>query len=95
MESPYVARMVEEKGDRHCSTTVTRYSCRVQITKIAIERNERKRMLFLHRISRFRPEQMQFVDETSMDAKLPYRNYGWAPSGDRVVLPARFVRGKR
>ena len=41
------------------------------------------------------PEQLVFVDETSKDARIIYRDYGWAQKGERAHCRRKFTRGPR
>ncbi|GAW03714.1 related to Ant1 transposase-Aspergillus niger [Lentinula edodes] len=67
-----------------------------KITKVAIERDARKRAQFRLNYARlYRADQLIFVDESSFDRRTPYRRRGWAVSGRRVYKSTFFVRGRR
>ena len=53
--------------------------------KLAIERNHEKRAEFLIRVGEYEANQLVFVDESYVDRRLAARDYGWAPSGQRVM----------
>ncbi|KAG8715654.1 hypothetical protein FRC09_016439 [Ceratobasidium sp. 395] len=69
---------------------------RKKVDRRAIERCEWTRLNFRERFAEnYRPEHAVFVDESAIDRRTTYRNYGYAPSGFRVPQRARFVRGTR
>ena len=63
--------------------------------KLAVERNEAKRAQFLIDIGQFNPEQLVFVDESSVDKRTSQRHYGWSEGGRRAEMHGHFVRGTR
>ena len=63
--------------------------------KLAIERNHEKRAEFLIRVGEYEANQLVFVDESYVDCRLAARDYGWAPSGQRVMRYTNFTRGER
>ena len=62
---------------------------------MAIERSSEKRAEFNMRISRYKPEQLVFVDESSVDRRTTYRGKAWAIKGQKATRGAFFCRGKR
>ena len=60
-----------------------------------MERNEDHRSLFRHNIASYDAVQLVFVDESSFDRRVTYRQYGWGNEGDRVHRKAYFARGRR
>jgi hypothetical protein len=67
-----------------------------QLSKRAIERDEKKRSLFLAYMSQnFEANQLVFVDESSVDNRTVWRNRGWAKSGARAVKKTNFLRDKK
>ena len=66
-----------------------------RLTKIAIERKELERAGFQLRISKYRAEQLVFVDETSKDDRTTFRNHGYAWSGRKATRRTQFVRNTR
>jgi hypothetical protein len=61
-----------------------------------MERSVRKRAAYTFKIgSRYRSEQLVFVDESAADRRTTYRGYAWAFGGNRAVRKAFFVRGRR
>jgi transposase len=45
---------------------------------IALERNEERRMAFIHKMAQYEPEELGFLDETSKNNKTPNRSHGRA-----------------
>lgn len=71
-------------------------SCDIlQITRLAIERNETLRDQYLLEIGVYDPQQLVFIDESAIDRRTPHRKFGWALSGERVQMKGHFVRGGR
>jgi hypothetical protein len=68
---------------------------RLQVTRIAIERSAEKRSEYVARISGYRPEQLVFVDESSVDRRTSYRGSAWSFRGTQAQRKAFFVRGRR
>jgi len=57
--------------------------------------DEDARAIYMYLIcSRYRPEQLVFVDESSCDRRIS-RGYGRAAKGQTVTKKMVFVRGKR
>jgi hypothetical protein len=67
----------------------------LQITRIAIERSAEKRSEYIARISGYQPEQLVFVDESSVDRRTSYRGSAWSFRGTQAQRKAFFVRGRR
>ena len=59
-----------------------------------MERDEDDRLMFRHRIGMYNPVQLVFVDESSFDRRVTYRQYGWGEEGTRVYRKAYFARGR-
>jgi transposase len=64
-------------------------------SKRAQERNEQLRALFQYRMSKYRSEQLIFLDESYKDDRTVIRGYGWGRRGTRSQVTAPFVRGAR
>ena len=67
-------------------------SCK-KLKRIALERNEEARSVFIDHISQYRPEELAFIDETSKNEKTPSRTYGRSKRGRRAQMRQQFVRG--
>ena len=65
----------------------------IQLSKAAAERNEASHARFMFQIGAEKPERLVFIDESRIDARTTYRNYGRAPKGQQARMKARFVRG--
>jgi hypothetical protein len=65
-----------------------------QISKTAAECNEHARAHFCFEIGAESPEQLIFIDESCIDIRITYRIYGWAPTGERARMSARFQHGR-
>ena len=77
------------------ATLVSLISSFSQLSKIAAERCEDARDRFLLEISKESPEQLVFVDETSVNILTTYRAMGRAPKGKRATMRSFFQRGNR
>ncbi|KAF7969177.1 hypothetical protein HWV62_28003 [Athelia sp. TMB] len=61
-----------------------------------MERSESKRLQYMYHMgSRYEPNQLVFVDESSFDRHTTYRGYAWALKGQRAKRKCFYVRGKR
>jgi transposase len=72
--------------------------CGVSLKKlkvIALERNEERRMQFIHKMSQYEPEELGFLHETSKNDKTPRRSHGRATQNHRAEMKQVFVRGRR
>jgi hypothetical protein len=67
----------------------------LQVTRVAIERSAEKRSQYIARISAYRPDQLVFVDESSVDRRTSYRGSAWSFRGTQAQRKAFFVRGRR
>ena len=63
--------------------------------KIATERNELLRAEFQLRISKYRADQLVFVDETAKDDRTTFRHFGYSLKGRRARKQTQFVRNTR
>ena len=68
---------------------------RKKLKRIALERNEEARSVFIDHISQYRPEELAFIDETFKNEKTPSRTYGRSKRGRRAQMRQWFVRGTR
>lgn len=68
---------------------------RKTIRRIAQQRDDDLRDLYLHTIAQYKSYQLVFVDESGCDRRAGYRRWGWSPKGTTPVQVARFGRGKR
>jgi len=66
-----------------------------RLTKIATERKELQRALFQLRVSKYRAEQLVFVDETSKDDRTTFRHRGYALSGRKAIRRTQYIRNTR
>jgi hypothetical protein len=66
-----------------------------QLSRVAAERCEEKRLRYRAEIGEYDPEQLIFVDESSVDRRTTYRNRAWSLRGTEAKHKAYFVRGKR
>jgi transposase len=62
---------------------------------VAAGRNPRLRAFYQYQISRFRPEQLVFVDESGTDRRIGFRKTGWSPLGIAPVQRQALARGDR
>ena len=51
---------------------------RKKLKVIALERNEERRMAFIHKMAQYEPEELGFLDETLKNNKTPSRHHGRA-----------------
>ncbi|KAF8549308.1 hypothetical protein OG21DRAFT_1421525, partial [Imleria badia] len=65
------------------------------ITQIAAERSVGKRLEYYVRIGLYQPEQLVFVDESSVDRRTTYRGHAWSIRGTKAQRKAFFVRGQQ
>ena len=68
---------------------------RKKLTIPAKEQDEQLRGEYLTRIQQYQPDQLVFVDESSLDRRTGRRAYGWGPAGGRSRRRETFVRGAR
>ena len=66
-----------------------------KLSRIALERNAEARAEFSTRIGQYQPDQIVFVDESSVDRRTPYRGAAWSLKGTRATRKAFFCRGRR
>ncbi|KAJ7460143.1 hypothetical protein FB451DRAFT_1045514, partial [Mycena latifolia] len=77
-------------------STSTELSFWIQLTRLALERSEAKRVAFRYEYgSKYTAEQTVFVDESSFDRRTSIRGKAWALSGERAQRKCFFVRGRR
>jgi hypothetical protein len=87
--------LVDLGFDIHIST-VAREMKRLGLTykkasKQAAERNNRLRSYYSIRMSKYRPEQLVFLDESYKDDRTVLRNWGWGYKGRRACVTSPFV----
>jgi transposase len=68
---------------------------RKKLQRIAIERDEDKRALFVTRVAQYSPEEIAFIDEVSKDERTMSRRYGRSKKGKQASKKQPFVRGRR
>jgi len=66
-----------------------------QLTRVALERSAELRANFATRIGSYNPNQLVFVDESSVDRRTTYRGYAWALKGKPAQRKAFLCRGRR
>jgi len=66
-----------------------------QLTRVAAERSAEKRLDYIARIGVYTPEQLIFVDESSVDRRTTYQGHAWSIRGTKAQRKAFFVRGRR
>jgi len=66
-----------------------------QLSRIAAERSKDLRLCYRAKIGSYDPEQLVFVDESSVDRRTTYRRRAWSLRGTHAKQKAYFVRGKR
>jgi hypothetical protein len=67
-----------------------------QVTRSAIERDERDRAQFKMLVGEhFQPEHLVFADESHFNRHSLRRDYAWSPRGSRARRRDFFIRGKR
>ena len=62
---------------------------------MAAGRNPRLRAFYQYKISRFRHDQLVFVDESGTDRRIGFRKTGWSPLGIAPVQRQALARGER
>ena len=67
----------------------------IQVTRTAAERSAEKRLKYIDRISKYKAEQLVFVDESSVDRRTTYRGRAWSIRGTQAQRKAFFVCGRR
>ncbi|KAI1839588.1 hypothetical protein JX266_014202, partial [Neoarthrinium moseri] len=65
------------------------------LRRVAQQRDDDLRDLYLHTIAQYKSYQLVFVDESGCDRRAGYRRWGWSPRGTSAVQVTRFGRGKR
>lgn len=66
------------------------------LRRAAAERDDAERGAWrAYMTANFHSSQLVFIDESSKDERTIYCHYGRAPSGQRAVIEANFVRGDR
>ncbi|KAG9120463.1 hypothetical protein FRC07_004043 [Ceratobasidium sp. 392] len=68
---------------------------RKKLSKPAAERSDERRQEYWDVIHEYRPGQLVFVDESSVDRRTTYRGYGYARRNEPAVRRAFRVRGAR
>jgi hypothetical protein len=64
------------------------------IRRIAQQRNADLRDYYLYRMSKYRPDQLIFVDESGLDGRAGHRRWGWSPK--RVLTgPCHEVQSRK
>lgn len=67
----------------------------MQLSRTALERSAEKRAAFAARIGTYEPNQLVFVDKSSVDQRTTYRGRAWAICGQKATRKAFFCRGRR
>ena len=60
-----------------------------------MERSLEKRAEYIARIGQYDPQQLVFVDESSVDCRTTYRGRAWSLRGMQAQRKAFFIRGQR
>ena len=55
-----------------------------KISRVAAERSGQKRLEYIARIGMYSPEQLVFVDESSVDCRTTYRGHAWSIRGTKA-----------
>lgn len=66
-----------------------------QAKKVAAARNPELRSFYQYRISKFRTDQLVFVDESGADRRIGFRKTAWSPVGTVPVQRQALSRGER
>lgn len=66
-----------------------------QARQKAKEQNPQLRAFYLHKLSKYRSDQLVFVDESGCDKRVGFRRTGWSPLGVTPVQISQFHRGQR
>jgi hypothetical protein len=66
-----------------------------KLRKIAKERNEDLRADYMRRMAQYTPDELCFIDETSVDERTSFRRHGRAKKSQRASMRGVFVRGRR
>ena len=66
-----------------------------QLSRMALERSIEKRSMFAAQIGTYEPNQLVFVDESTVDHHTTYRGWAWAIHGTKATRKAFFCQGKR
>lgn len=72
-----------------------RYSNTYQISKVARERDAKRRAEYIRHIAQYLPHERVYVDESRFDRRVAIRNRAWALCGSRAVMNVFFLRGSR
>jgi hypothetical protein len=67
----------------------------LQVTWVAIECSAEKSSQYIARISEYRPDQLVFVDESSVDRRTSYRGTAWSFQSTQAQQKAFFVCGRQ
>lgn len=97
MEDIAKSRAYHEEGEfKTISSTESKLTVSIaQVSRIAAERSAAKRLDYIARISTYQPDQLVFVDESSVDRRTTYRGRAWSIRGTKAQRKAFFVRGRR
>jgi len=87
-------RFRERISDRSIGRTLRSIGwTRTTIRRIAQQRNADLRDHYLHRISRYKSDQLLFVDESGCDGRAGHRRWGWSPKGSSPVQITNTSKG--
>ncbi|KIK14598.1 hypothetical protein PISMIDRAFT_116735, partial [Pisolithus microcarpus 441] len=64
------------------------------ITRVAVECSAQKHLEYIARIGIYEPEQLVFVDESSVDHRTTYCGQAWSIRGTRAKCKAFFAHGR-
>ena len=65
----------------------------LQLSRVAVEQSAHKHLEYITRIGKYEPEQLVFVDESSVDRWTTYCGQAWSIRGTKAQRKAFFVRG--
>ena len=94
LEDTQEGRVYYEEGELQYGLFFIFLTC-LQLSRVAIERSTEKRADFGYRIGTYEPQQLVFVDESTVDRRTTYRNRAWAIRGRKATCKAFFCRGRR
>jgi len=65
-----------------------------QLSRVAAERSEELRLRYRSKIGDYDPEQLVFIDKSSVDCWTSYHRCAWSLCGTHAKRKTYFVRGK-
>ncbi|TFY52053.1 hypothetical protein EVG20_g10726 [Dentipellis fragilis] len=93
----YILQLVKENPDYFLDKLLYLLATNhiISLKRIAKEHSDEKHAEFVSCITRYEPEELGFLDETSKDERTCGRHYGWSQKGRHAEKKQVFMRGHR